>query len=400
MFARTFEDKLIGPRYSFSMESRIYHALSIMVIIMLSLFFLLNVYVDIFGSRLIIVLTFITQCILYYLSRVQRMFTIAVIINALISYAAIIVSYYISSGVDGPNIFVFFMTFALLIAITEKKLHKLWLLLHIATVLVIVNHQYFLPGAIPFVYKSRFDRYLDIQVTYLIVLGLIYMVMIYLKRYYMEEKDVAGAMAAKIEEQNKVLEKSEATLRAFFNSSLSSHLLLGHNREVLAYNYVAQKYMVERYGIELQTGQRLKENMTSSYHQRFIDNYRSALAGKAVYEEALVRNEGYEVWWSFSFEPAYTHTGAIMGVSITSTNIHERKAQEEKLKEHYKALSDIAFIQSHEIRRPVASIIGLMDIIKNEGYTPSKEYLQMLEEATKELDEKIHKIMDQANDLL
>jgi PAS domain S-box-containing protein len=400
MFPRTLEDKLIGPRYSFSMESRVYHALSIMVIIMLSLFFVLNMYIDVFGSRLIIALTFITQCTLYYLSRVQRMFTIAVIVNALISYVAIIVTYYISSGVDGPNIFLFFMTFALLIAITEKKLHKLWLVLHIVTVLAIINHQYFLPGAIPFVYKTRFDRYLDIQVTYLIVLALIYVVMLYLKRYYMEEKYRAEEMAATVEQQNKVLENSETTLRAFFNSSLSCHLLLGHNGEILAYNHVAQKYMAERYGIELEAGYRLNSTMTSSYQQRFMDNYRSALAGKRISEEALVRNEGYEVWWSFTFEPAYTHTGAIMGVSITSTNIHERKMQEEKLKEHYKALSDIAFIQSHEIRRPVASIIGLMDIIKNEGYTPSKEYLQMLEEATKELDEKIHKIMDQANDLL
>ena len=51
---------------------------------------------------------------------------------------------------------------------------------------------------------------------------------------------------------------------------------------------------------------------------------------------------------------------------------------------------DIAFIQSHEFRGPVASILGLMNIIKEEKYKSPKEHLVMMEEAVNMLDEKIH----------
>jgi GAF domain-containing protein len=58
-----------------------------------------------------------------------------------------------------------------------------------------------------------------------------------------------------------------------------------------------------------------------------------------------------------------------------------------------RALTTIAHIQSHEFRSPVASILGLMNIIKDEGYSNSAEYFIMMEEAVKSLDEKIHMVV-------
>ena len=55
-----------------------------------------------------------------------------------------------------------------------------------------------------------------------------------------------------------------------------------------------------------------------------------------------------------------------------------------------KVLMDIAFIQSHEFRGPVASIMGIMNLIKEEEYESPKEYLLLMEEAVQKLDEKIH----------
>jgi len=57
------------------------------------------------------------------------------------------------------------------------------------------------------------------------------------------------------------------------------------------------------------------------------------------------------------------------------------------------ALSKIAFIQSHEFRSPVATILGLMYIIKEEGYAKSEEYFLMMEDVIKSLDQKIHRVV-------
>ncbi|OCX53855.1 hypothetical protein BEL04_06100 [Mucilaginibacter sp. PPCGB 2223] len=56
------------------------------------------------------------------------------------------------------------------------------------------------------------------------------------------------------------------------------------------------------------------------------------------------------------------------------------------------ALDNIAYIQSHELRKPVASILGLINIIKAEDYHADKDTLLKLEAAAKELDDKIQDI--------
>ena len=53
------------------------------------------------------------------------------------------------------------------------------------------------------------------------------------------------------------------------------------------------------------------------------------------------------------------------------------------------ALMDIAFTQSHEFRRPLANIMGIMNLIKDDDYTAPREYLEHMDAAVTELDEKV-----------
>ena len=65
------------------------------------------------------------------------------------------------------------------------------------------------------------------------------------------------------------------------------------------------------------------------------------------------------------------------------------------LEEKNESLRNIAHMQSHDIRQPLTSIMGIMDIIKNDGYKADKEKLIMIDEAANELDNKIHAIVEQ-----
>ncbi len=60
-----------------------------------------------------------------------------------------------------------------------------------------------------------------------------------------------------------------------------------------------------------------------------------------------------------------------------------------------KALENIAFIQAHELRRPVASVMGIINVIKATDYEFDEEILLQLEKASLELDEKIHAVLAQ-----
>jgi K+-sensing histidine kinase KdpD len=88
-------------------------------------------------------------------------------------------------------------------------------------------------------------------------------------------------------------------------------------------------------------------------------------------------------------------------MSLEKMTIDERKsrkAAEKAWKEAqnaHEALANIAFMQAHGIRRPLASIMGLINVIKSSGFECDPECLSNLEKACQELDEKIHSVLDQ-----
>jgi len=57
-------------------------------------------------------------------------------------------------------------------------------------------------------------------------------------------------------------------------------------------------------------------------------------------------------------------------------------------------LVDIAFIQSHEFRGPLSTIMGLMNVIKEDEYRSPKDYLVMMETAVHKLDEKVRLVVE------
>jgi GAF domain-containing protein len=81
----------------------------------------------------------------------------------------------------------------------------------------------------------------------------------------------------------------------------------------------------------------------------------------------------------------------MMELELTYKLLNEKM---EQVEQQNKTLTDIAHIQSHEFRGPLTTIMGLMNIIKDNKYESPKEYLLMMETAVTALDDKIHKIVD------
>ena len=77
------------------------------------------------------------------------------------------------------------------------------------------------------------------------------------------------------------------------------------------------------------------------------------------------------------------------------------KKQQDFLLKQNETLRQIAWQQSHEVRRPVANILGLINLIKMDKASTQEEkeqYLNYLFQATQELDEIIHKIVARSNE--
>ncbi|WDF54735.1 GAF domain-containing protein [Mucilaginibacter sp. KACC 22063] len=186
----------------------------------------------------------------------------------------------------------------------------------------------------------------------------------------------------------------ETKLRSFFESSASCHLLIGKQMEIMAFNKKTYDTVERIYNIKVHSGLKINRILKGEPLSRFMFNCYTALGGKPVkYERRVVYNTGEVAWWHLTAEPFYGPDNLISGVSINATDITERKLSEQQISDKNKILEKIAYIQSHELRRPVASILGFLELFKTNNYQADPEDLQLLQKVTEELDEMIRTIV-------
>lgn len=189
------------------------------------------------------------------------------------------------------------------------------------------------------------------------------------------------------------VKESENKLRSFFDSSVSCHFLLDREMRITAFNKTAAKFVKSVLNIKLKAGILMSDHVADT--GRFTRHFNKALSGKIVKTEIEVPYDELAIWWGIICEPAYDGEGEIIGVSYNATDITEAKKNQKKISDQNEVLRNIAFVQSHELRKPVASILGLLYLIKLNDYNADEEHFNMLETATAELDEKIHTIINQ-----
>ena len=69
-----------------------------------------------------------------------------------------------------------------------------------------------------------------------------------------------------------------------------------------------------------------------------------------------------------------------------------------QLKKQNSVLREVARIESHELRQPVASIMGVTMLMKENPQTNYPEYLELLDKSVNQLDERIRMIVSHVND--
>lgn len=197
-----------------------------------------------------------------------------------------------------------------------------------------------------------------------------------------------------LKQQYKQVKSSKDKLRSFFDSSSSGHLLIGGDFRILAYNNSISKFIESVKGMKVHRGLSVLDFLLPSFVPDFKKHFQNAMRGLSAQFTKYAVYAERQIWWNVSFEPARDAAGEIIGVSYNTTDITDKVNTEELLSNQAKSLRNIAYIQSHEIRKPVASILGIMEMIKNEDYRANPEELLMMERAVKELDCKIRKIIN------
>ena len=189
--AERYYERLIGDRTTFTDANRSFNAISIITVIFLLGLLPFNIWFGLHEVSIVLAALIVMQGIMYWRGRFYKWHFKTTWFYAITSYLVLSFTYCVNSGIDGPAIFLFFLSFNLLIAFSPKKQHKIWVALHAIVGLSLLAVDYYYPTAIDVTYASRSDRFLDIASSYFVTLAIIFLVTSYLRNNLQKEKKLA-----------------------------------------------------------------------------------------------------------------------------------------------------------------------------------------------------------------
>jgi len=168
------------------------------------------------------------------------------------------------------------------------------------------------------------------------------------------------------------LKKSEANLRTIFDNTDSSYILIDHDLKIISFNALAQKYSEEQNGKKLEINKHIKDYFSAERWPLIMETLEKAATGETVSYELSFSKPGGEVQW---YHVRWLHVknaenkswGFILAnKDITEAKIAalERERITADLIQHVKDLEQFTYIISHNLRAPVANIIGLSDMLR------------------------------------
>jgi PAS domain S-box-containing protein len=148
--------------------------------------------------------------------------------------------------------------------------------------------------------------------------------------------------------------------------------------------------------VELLTG-KTEQNITNTDFEQgmlkpILDSYSLAFKGEAF---RIIRQREFEGELRFeelSFNPIYDQQHHVIGVNCFLRDITEQQQYLEQIKQQNAKLLEIAWIQSHKVRGPVANLLGLARLLESD---PDPVIIEKIKEAALLMDEIIREITSQ-----
>ncbi|MCU0448164.1 MAG: PAS domain S-box protein [Microscillaceae bacterium] len=196
------------------------------------------------------------------------------------------------------------------------------------------------------------------------------------------------------------LRESRRKLQAIIDSTSDANFLVGNDYKIISFNKTAESLSKIFYHKTVQLDDNFWDYVMPEAEDYFREIFAAALQGEIMIRETQIRfpNEA-NLWLNLEFHPVRDENQKITAVSVNATDISQRKAAELHVANQNRELRQIAWLQSHEMRRLVANVIGLISLLEKEILSPdNQEIIFFLEKEIKSLDAVIHKIVKSINE--
>ncbi len=170
-------------------------------------------------------------------------------------------------------------------------------------------------------------------------------------------------------EEEEVFRKSEANLRTIFDNTTTSFILVNKELEVALFNKAAVDSFEKLAGKNLLMGSNILDYIMEDRKSRAIGMYKRVFEGEQFkLEDSILLKNGSIYWYYMQLLPVYGENNQVLNMLFYLRDITERKLAEierEKITadliQRNKDLEQFSYIVSHNLRLPVANIMGLIE---------------------------------------
>ncbi|WP_428327845.1 PAS domain S-box protein [Mucilaginibacter sp.] len=204
-----------------------------------------------------------------------------------------------------------------------------------------------------------------------------------------------------VNKANLKIKRSEASLRAIFESAADGFVLLDHELTIKAFNSKAKGYVqLNKNQTEFEAGRNIYEYIESSKQGYFRSAIKNVFGGEIVEYDRRYRRDATSIQWiRFTLTPVIEDE-VVKGVCITGRDVTVRKLYLQNLEDQNKTFREISWMQSHLVRAPLARIMGLIDILKTARDDDFDEAINYILSSAHELDGVINKITVESNTII
>ncbi|WP_224996567.1 PAS domain-containing protein [Cesiribacter sp. SM1] len=189
------------------------------------------------------------------------------------------------------------------------------------------------------------------------------------------------------------IQEANNKLIAILNSTSDLNILINQDFKVISFNRVAAEFASTFFNREIAEGDSFWHYAPPGTEDIFRAHINEVLTQeRSEFIQKLKFAPGVELWYKLRFFKVSDSEGNTIGVALSATNIDKEQQQYEKLEE-------IASLYASEVRKPVATIMGITQLIKeDELNTENRQWLGYLITTTHELNRVINRIMKKTNE--
>ncbi|MEJ7645340.1 MAG: PAS domain S-box protein [Chryseolinea sp.] len=170
------------------------------------------------------------------------------------------------------------------------------------------------------------------------------------------------------------LQNSQANLYAIIENTDATIYALDKNFRYTAFNHLLKRSLKQTYNLEIKIGDDVFDflnQLNPEEAKNWEAIYSKAIKGETLKFEKEFNNNGALSFFNFSIHPIW-EKGEVIGLSCFAYDITKQKEDENEkaritsdLRQRYADLEQFSFIVSHNLRAPVANILGIANLLKN-----------------------------------